>query len=105
LSAGTVHGVRARLVEIVGEVDEALPVEGHVSFGPRAKKVLELLFGEALSFGTGWAQVHAVGDCARARERRDADSRRTAGVSLDQIRTEVMGLAAGYYSRDGCVWV
>lgn len=22
-----------------------------------------------------------------------------------QIRTEVMGLAAGYHSRDGCVWV
>jgi len=31
--------------------------------------------------------------------------RAEAGVSLDRIRAAVMGLAAGYHSRGGCVWV
>jgi ATP-dependent Clp protease ATP-binding subunit ClpA len=45
----TAEGVRAQIVQIVGEGDEA--PTGQIPFTPRAKKVLELALREALSLG------------------------------------------------------
>ncbi len=45
----TVEGVRAQIVQIVGEGHEAQT--GQIPFTPRAKKVLELALREALSLG------------------------------------------------------
>jgi ATP-dependent Clp protease ATP-binding subunit ClpC len=91
----TSHGARVRLVEIVGAVGEALPVDGHVSFGPRAKKVLELSFGEALSFGIRVGPKYMLLAIVREHESVAMRILGEAGVSPDQIRTVVMGLAAG----------
>lgn len=86
----TVDGVRARLVEIVGEGDEPSPVEGQVPFTPRAKKVLELSFREALSFGTRVGPEHILLAIVREHESVAMRILGEAGVSADQIRTAVM---------------
>ena len=45
----TIADVRSRVVEIIGDGDEA--THGQIPFTPRAKKVLELALREALSLG------------------------------------------------------
>lgn len=43
------EGVRGAVVELIGEGEK--PVEGHIPFTPRAKRVFELSFREALQLG------------------------------------------------------
>jgi ATP-dependent Clp protease ATP-binding subunit ClpA len=86
----TLDGVRARLLEIVGEGDEASPGEGQVPFTPRAKKVLELSLREALSRGTRVGPEQILLAIAREGESVAMRVLGDAGVSSEQIRNAVM---------------
>src|SRR5882762_7890566 len=48
----TLEGVRAKVVQMVGEGDEV--TTGQIPFTPRGKKVLELGMHEAVSLGHGY---------------------------------------------------
>jgi ATP-dependent Clp protease ATP-binding subunit ClpC len=82
----TLDGVRARLVEIVGEGAEASSVADQVPFTPAAKKVLELSFREALSFGTRVGPEHILLAIVREQESVAMRILSEAGLSSDEIR-------------------
>jgi ATP-dependent Clp protease ATP-binding subunit ClpA len=86
----TLDGVRARLVEIVGEGEDASSVEERVPFTPRAKKVLELSSREALSFGKRVGPEHILLAIVLEQESVAMRILSEAGLSPNQIRTAVM---------------
>src|SRR5659263_220132 len=88
------EGVRAQVIEIIGEGQQA--PTGHIPFTPRAKKVLELSLREALQLGHNYIGTEHIllglireGEGVAARILNDLDA------DADRIRQEVMRVLAG----------
>jgi ATP-dependent Clp protease ATP-binding subunit ClpC len=89
--------VRGRVEEIIGRGTGQQP--GHLPFTPRAKKVLELSFREALKLGHDYIGTeHILLGIVREGEGVAAQVLAALGAGEDQIRekvTEVLGRSAG----------
>jgi ATP-dependent Clp protease ATP-binding subunit ClpA len=90
LSALGVDGdrFRARLIEIV-PAEDGPPSGGQLPFTPRAKKVLELALGEALSLGAHWISPEML-LLGLAREGEAMQILVESDVSCEQIRNAVL---------------
>jgi ATP-dependent Clp protease ATP-binding subunit ClpC len=83
------HAVRARVVEIVGDSDDAVTT-GQIPFTPRAKRALELSLREALSLGANHiGPEHLLLGVLREREGVAARILDECGVDADQIRDRI----------------
>lgn len=89
---------RGAVVELIGEGEK--PVEGHIPFTPRAKRVFELSFREALQLGHNYIGTEHLllgllkegdGVAAQVLHKLDADP--------SQIRKAVMQLLQGYQTQ------
>jgi ATP-dependent Clp protease ATP-binding subunit ClpA/DNA-binding CsgD family transcriptional regulator len=86
---------RQRVEEIIGQ-GQAAPT-GHIPFTPRAKKVLELSLREALQLGHNYVGTeHVLLGLVREGEGIGAQVLQELGASLQQVRTTVLQLLAGY---------
>jgi ATP-dependent Clp protease ATP-binding subunit ClpC len=108
---GLIHegeGVAARALEVMSiSLDsarqrvghgQAAPT-GHIPFTSRAKKVLELSLREALQLGHNYVGTeHILLGLVREGEGVGAQVLRELGASLQQVRTTVIQLLAGYTS-------
>jgi ATP-dependent Clp protease ATP-binding subunit ClpC len=91
----SLDSARYRVDEIIGE-GQAAPT-GHIPFTPRAKKVLELSLREALQLGHDYVGTeHILLGLVREGEGVGAKVLQELGVSLQQVRTTVLQLLAGY---------
>ena len=93
------EAVRASVIEIIGEGEK--PVEGHIPFTPRAKRVFELSLREALQLGhnsIGTEQLllgllqEGEGVAAQVLTKQGAD--------LAQVRQTVIQMLSGYQRGD-----
>ena len=87
--------VRAAIVDIIGEGEK--PVEGHIPFTPRAKRVFELSFREALQLGHNYIGTeHMLLGLLREGEGVAAQVLQKLGADLGQVRQTVIQLLSGY---------
>jgi ATP-dependent Clp protease ATP-binding subunit ClpC len=91
----SLDSARQRVEEIIGQ-GPAVPV-GHIPFTPRAKKVLEDALREALQLGHNYIGTeHILLGLLREGEGVGAQVLQELGASLEQVRTTVIQLLAGY---------
>jgi ATP-dependent Clp protease ATP-binding subunit ClpC len=91
----SLDSARQRVEEIIGQ-GQAAPA-GHIPFTPRAKKVLEEALREALQLGHNYVGTeHILLGLIREGEGVGAQVLRELGASLQEVRTTVIQLLAGY---------
>jgi ATP-dependent Clp protease ATP-binding subunit ClpC len=85
--------VRSQVVEIIGR--GAGPVEGHIPFTPRAKKVMELSLREALQLGHNYIGTeHLLLGLVREGQGVAAQVLQKEGALLERVREEVLRVLA-----------
>jgi len=92
--------VRAAVVDIIGEGEK--PVEGHIPFTPRAKRVFELSLREALQLGHNYIGTeHLLLGLLKEGEGVAAQVLTKLGADLGQVRQTVIQLLSGYQRASG----
>ena len=92
--------VRAAVVDIIGEGEK--PVEGHIPFTPRAKRVFELSLREALQLGHNYIGTeHLLLGLLKEGEGVAAQVLTKLGADLGQVRQTVIQLLSGYQRQVG----
>ena len=92
--------VRAAVVDIIGEGEK--PVEGHIPFTPRAKRVFELSLREALQLGHNYIGTeHLLLGLLKEGEGVAAQVLTKLGADLGQVRQTVIQLLSGYQRQGG----
>jgi DNA-binding NarL/FixJ family response regulator len=92
--------VRWQVEEIIGQ-GQAAPT-GHIPFTPRAKKVLELSFREALQLGHNYIGTeHILLGLIREGEGVAAQVLQKLGADLNRVRQTVIQLLSGYTASAG----
>ncbi len=87
--------VRDAVIEIIGEGEK--PVEGHIPFTPRAKRVFELSLREALQLGHNYIGTeHLLLGLLKEGEGVAAQVLTKLGADLGQVRQTVIQLLSGY---------
>ena len=80
---------RAAVIELIGEGEK--PVEGHIPFTPRAKRVFELSFREALQLGHNYIGTeHLLLGLLKEGDGVAAQALHKLGADLSQIAKAVM---------------
>ena len=91
--------VRAQVIEIIGEGQQ--PTTGHIPFTPRAKRVLELSFREALQLGHNYIGTeHILLGLIREGEGVAAQVLTKLGADLNKVRSTVNQLLSGYQGKE-----
>jgi ATP-dependent Clp protease ATP-binding subunit ClpC len=99
----TVEGARAQVAGVVGQGDEPATAE-QIPFTPRAKKVIELAWREALSLGHNDIRTeHILLGLARENEGVAARILLDFDADAEKIRNEVMRVLSGGTRRAGRV--
>ena len=92
-------GVRAQVIEIIGEGQQA--TTGHIPFTPRAKKVLELSLREALQLGHNYIGTeHILLGLIREGEGVAAQVLTKLGADLNRVRQQGIQLVSGYQGKE-----
>ncbi|WP_315579624.1 ATP-dependent Clp protease ATP-binding subunit [uncultured Actinomyces sp.] len=94
--------VRAAVIDIIGEGEK--PVEGHIPFTPRAKRVFELSLREALQLGHNYIGTeHLLLGLLKEGEGVASQVLIKLGTDLSKVRQTVIELLSGYQrnSDDG----
>ncbi|PJI95077.1 ATP-dependent Clp protease ATP-binding subunit [Luteimicrobium subarcticum] len=95
----SLDGVRAQVIEIIGEGQQA--PTGHIPFTPRAKKVLELSLREALQLGHNYIGTeHILLGLIREGEGVAAQVLTKMGADLNRVRQQVIQLLSGYQGKE-----
>ena len=93
------EAVRASVIEIIGEGEK--PVEGHIPFTPRAKRVFELSLREALQLGHNYIGTeHLLLGLLKEGESVAAQVLTKQGADLAQVRQTVIQMLSGYQRGD-----
>ena len=93
------EAVRASVIEIIGEAEK--PVEGHIPFTPRAKRVFELSLREALQLGHNYIGTeHLLLGLLKEGEGVAAQVLTKQGADLAQVRQTVIQMLSGYQRGD-----
>ena len=93
------EAVRASVIEILGEGEK--PVEGHIPFTPRAKRVFELSLREALQLGHNYIGTeHLLLGLLKEGEGVAAQVLTKQGADLAQVRQTVIQMLSGYQRGD-----
>ena len=93
------EAVRASVIEIIGEGEK--PVEGHIPFTPRAKRVFELSLREALQLGHNYIGTeHLLLGLLREGEGVAAQVLTNLGGDLSSVRQTVMQMLSGYEGKE-----
>ncbi len=93
------EAVRASVIEIIGEGEK--PVEGHIPFTPRAKRVFELRLREALQLGHNYIGTeHLLLGLLKEGEGVAAQVLTKQGADLAQVRQTVIQMLSGYQRGD-----
>ena len=93
------EAVRASVIEIIGEGEK--PVEGHIPFTPRAKRVFELSLREALQLGHNYIGTeHLLLGLLKDGEGVAAQVLTKQGADLAQVRQTVIQMLSGYQRGD-----
>ena len=93
------EAVRASVIEIIGEGEK--PVEGHIPFTPRAKRVFELSLREALQLGHNYIGTeHLLLGLLKEGEGVAAQVLTKQGADLAQVRQTVIQMLSGYQRVD-----
>ena len=93
------EAVRASVIEIIGEGEK--PVEGHIPFTPRAKRVFELSLREALQLGHNYIGTeHLLLGLLKEGEGVAAQVLSKQGADLAQVRQTVIQMLSGYQRGD-----
>ena len=91
--------VRKSVIEIIGEGEK--PVEGHIPFTPRAKRVFELSLREALQLGHNYIGTeHLLLGLLKEGEGVAAQVLTKQGADLAQVRQTVIQMLSGYQRGD-----
>ena len=91
--------VRKSVIEIIGEGEK--PVEGHIPFTPRAKRVFELSLREALQLGHNYIGTeHLLLGLLKEGEGVAAQVPTKQGADLAQVRQTVIQMLSGYQRGD-----
>ena len=91
--------VRAAVIDIIGEGEK--PVEGHIPFTPRAKRVFELSLREALQLGHNYIGTeHLLLGLLKEGEGVASQVLIKLGADLGKVRQTVIELLSGY-QRNG----
>ncbi|MCF2711951.1 MAG: ATP-dependent Clp protease ATP-binding subunit [Schaalia hyovaginalis] len=92
--------VREAVVELLGEGEK--PVEGHIPFTPRAKRVFELSLREALQLGHNYIGTeHLLLGLLKEGEGTATQVLTKLGADLAQVRQTVIQLLSGYQRGEG----
>ena len=95
----SLHETRQAVEEIIGRGAQA--PSGHIPFTPRSKKVLELSLREALSLGSDYIGTeHILLALLREGDGVGAQILVGAGVSLSQVRQQIIELLHGQGEQD-----
>ena len=95
----SLHATRQAVEEIIGRGAQA--PSGHIPFTPRSKKVLELSLREALSLGSDYIGTeHILLALLREGDGVGAQILVGAGVSLSQVRPQIIELLHGQGEQD-----
>ncbi len=87
--------VRAAVIDVIGEGQK--PVEGHIPFTPRARRVFELSLREALQLGHNYIGTeHLLLGLLKEGEGVAAQVLTKLGADLAQVRQSVIQLLSGY---------
>ena len=93
------EAVRASVIEIIGEGEK--PVEGHIPFTPRAKRVFELSLREALQLGHNYIGTeHLLLGLLKEGEGVAAQVLTKQGADLAKVRQTVIQMLSGYQRGD-----
>ena len=93
------EAVRASVIEIIGEGEK--PVEGHIPFTPRAKRVFELSQREARPLGHNYIGTeHLLLGLLKEGEGVAAQVLTKQGADLAQVRQTVIQMLSGYQRGD-----
>ena len=93
------EAVRASVIEIIGEGEK--PVEGHIPFTPRAKRVFELSLREALQLGHNYIGTeHLLLGLLKEGEGVAAQVLTKQGADLARVRQTVIQMLSGYQRGD-----
>ena len=93
------EAVRASVIEIIGEGEK--PVEGHIPFTPRAKRVFELSLREALQLGHNYIGTeHLLLGLLKEGEGVAAQVLTKQGADLAQVRQTGIQRLSGYQRGD-----
>ena len=93
------EAVRASVIDIIGEGEK--PVEGHIPFTPRAKRVFELSLREALQLGHNYIGTeHLLLGLLKEGEGVAAQVLTKQGADLAQVRQTVIQMLSGYQRGD-----
>ena len=93
------EAVRASVIELLGEGEK--PVEGHIPFTPRAKRVFELSLREALQLGHNYIGTeHLLLGLLKEGEGVAAQVLTKQGADLAQVRQTVIQMLSGYQRGD-----
>ena len=93
------EAVRASVIEIIGEGEK--PVEGHIPFTPRAKRVFELSLREALQLGHNYIGTeHLLLGLLKEGEGVAAQVLTKQGADMAQVRQTVIQMLSGYQRGD-----
>ncbi|MDC4233497.1 ATP-dependent Clp protease ATP-binding subunit [Actinomyces sp. B33] len=91
--------VRASVIEVIGAGEK--PVEGHIPFTPRAKRVFELSLREALQLGHNYIGTeHLLLGLLKEGEGVAAQVLTKQGADLTQVRQTVIQMLSGYQRGD-----
>ena len=92
----SLDAVRERVEDMIGQGSSA-PIEGHIPFTPRAKKVLELALREALQLGHNYIGTeHILLGLVREGEGVAAQVLVQMGADLNRVRHAAIQLLSGY---------
>ena len=95
----SLEAVRAQVEEIIGQGQQA--PSGHITFTPRAKKVLELSLREALQLGHNYIGTeHILLGLIREGEGVAAQVLVKLGADLNRVRQQVIQLLSGYQGKE-----
>lgn len=98
MSGLNLEEVRGAVIELIGEGEK--PVEGHIPFTPRAKRVFELSFREALQLGHNYIGTeHLLLGLLKEGDGVAAQVLHKLGADPSKIRKNVMQLLQGYRSQ------
>ena len=96
----SLDAVRQQVEEIIGQ-GEPPPMEGHIPFTPRAKKVLELSLREALQLGHNYIGTeHILLGLIREGDGVGAQVLVKLGADLNRVRQQVIQLLHGYQGKE-----
>ncbi len=97
----SLEAVRREVEDIIGQGGSA-PIEGHIPFTPRAKKVLEMSLREALQLDHNYIGTeHILLGLIREGQGVAAQVLVKLGADLNRVRHEVIQLLGGHSSRSG----